>query len=101
MSNTVPSHFLRFTDFWTVFYAIQLLCSHHSLSLTLPWAQNIDEVGLAEPLRILRSQLRILERLGRGQYGDVHVCHHVTDACSSSSLVAVKSLETNAPRLLR
>ena len=64
--------------------------------------QNVEEAPvalLAEPLRIQRSQLRILERLGRGQYGDVHVCHHLDSP--SSSLVAVKSLESNAPRVLR
>eukprot|EP00090_Calanus_glacialis_P009630 TRINITY_DN18028_c0_g1_i5.p1 TRINITY_DN18028_c0_g1~~TRINITY_DN18028_c0_g1_i5.p1 ORF type:complete len:543 (-),score=125.60 TRINITY_DN18028_c0_g1_i5:483-1880(-) len=41
-----------------------------------------------------KSQLKIVERLGTGQFGEVHLCHYL--GSSSSSLVAVKSLDPNS-----
>ena len=38
-----------------------------------------------------KSQLIIVERLGTGQFGEVHLCHYL--GSFSSSLVAVKSLD--------
>ena len=41
-----------------------------------------------------KSQLKIVERLGTGQFGEVHLCHYL--GSSSSSLVAVKSLDPSS-----
>ena len=40
---------------------------------------------------VRNSELKIVERLGRGQYGEVHLCHYL--GSSSSSSVYVKSLD--------
>ena len=41
-----------------------------------------------------KSQLKIVERLGTGQFGEVHLCHFL--GSSSSSLVAVMSLDPHS-----
>ena len=41
-----------------------------------------------------KSRLKIVERLGTGQFGEVHLCHYL--GSSSSSLVAVKSLDPSS-----
>lgn len=76
--------------------------------------RNLTQVPLSEPKLIARSMLKIVERIGRGQFGDVHLCHyfqgssltHSSSASdhhpsSPSTLVAVKSLETNCSPVVR
>jgi len=42
---------------------------------------------------VKNCDLKIVERLGRGKYGEVHLCHYL--GSSSSALVSVKSLDRN------
>ena len=45
----------------------------------------------AKPKSVKKSQLRIVEKIGVGQFGDLHLCHFL--GSYSSALVAVKSLD--------
>ena len=42
---------------------------------------------------VRKSQLKIVERLGSGRYGEAHLCYYI--GTNSSALVAVKSLDSN------
>ena len=52
-------------------------------------------VRSSSPPVIQRSQLKLVERLGRGRWGEVHLCHLAS--APGSSLVTVQSLEPVAP----
>ena len=46
-----------------------------------------------KPKKVKRSQLKIVEKIGVGQFGEVHLCHFL--GSSSSAVVAVKSLDVD------
>lgn len=50
---------------------------------------------------IARSELKILEKIGRGQFGEVHSCHFVDSSNNDSSVVAVKSMDSTASAVMR
>jgi len=71
------------------------------------------EPAYSLPKLIKRSQLKIIEKIGKGKYGEVHLCHLLDNSqicllssssnilSSTSSLVAVKSLDADCTPLIR